>query len=196
MFVFPIITKSNCIMLENDTQLFNLKRKVSQYKEVLANTASYRKVWKESKRAEIEQILKELNVATSLEARIETRSEIENLEAVVLTLGQSKSGMYQKVNEEVNRHLLKHNGSLVYQQLFNGKIIVLINFPFIENYGQPRPPKTIAIYRPEELREPYFVRHLEEFVHDITTFEDYDDDDEPNQRIGFQLNFGQDSDAD
>jgi hypothetical protein len=196
MFSLFVITKLYCIMLENDTQLFNLKRKVSQYKEVLSNTASYRNVWKESKRTEIEQTLKEINDAIGLDARIETRSEIENLEAVVLTLGQSKSGMYQKVSEDVNRHLLKHNGSLVYQQLFNGKIIVLINLPFIENYGQPRPPKTIAIYRPEELREPYFVRHLEEFVNDITTFEDYDDDDEPNQRIGFQLNFGRESEQD
>ena len=74
--------------------------------------------------------------------------------------------------------------------LFNGKIIVLINYPFIENYGQPQPPKTIAIYRPEELKEPYFIRHMEEFLQEITKWEDYDDD-EPTKRIGFQLNFGQ-----
>lgn len=183
-------------MLENDSQLFNLKRKVNQYKEVLDNTQSYRKAWKTSKRTEIETQLKELIEAIGLDAQLEIRSDIENLEAVVLTLGQSKSGMYQKVNDEVQRHLLKHNGSLVYQQLFNGKIIVLINIPFIENYGEPRPPKTVAIYRPEELRGPYFVRHLEEFVHDITTWEDYDDDDEPNQKIGFQLNFGKDAEMD
>ncbi|MCG8328178.1 MAG: hypothetical protein MI974_10855 [Chitinophagales bacterium] len=183
-------------MLENDSQLFNLKRKVNQYKEVLANTQDYRTVWKESKCREIRDTLTELTAAVGLDATIEMRSELENLEAVVLSMGQSKSGMYQKVNDEVQRHLLKHNGSLVYQQLFNGKIVVVINFPFIENYGQPRPPKTVAIYRPEELRGPYFVRHLEEFVYDITTWEDYDDDDnEPNQRIGFQLNFGQDQDA-
>ena len=68
---------------------------------------------------------------------------------------------------------------------------MLLNYPFIENYGKPRPPKTIAIYRPEELREPYFIRHMEEFMQEVTNWEDYDDD-EPNQRIGFQLNFGAD----
>lgn len=183
-------------MLGNDNQLFNLKRKVTQYKEILNNTESYRQVWKESMRQEIEDTLKETCEQIGLEAKVECRSDIENLEAIELTLGQSKSGMYQKVNEEVQRHLLKHNGSLVYQQLFNGKIIVLINHPFIENYGKPRPPKTIAIYRPEELRGPYFIRHLEEFMHDVTQWEDYDDDDnEPNQRIGFQLNFGEQGEA-
>ena len=30
-----------------------------------------------------------------------------------------------------NRDLIKQNGSLVYQQLFNGKILVLINYPYI-----------------------------------------------------------------
>ncbi|MCB0563296.1 MAG: hypothetical protein KDD01_02845, partial [Phaeodactylibacter sp.] len=56
---------------------------------------------------------------------------------------------------------------------------------------QPRPPKTIAIYRPEELKEPYFVRHMEDLIQEITNWEDYDDD-EPNKKIGFQLNFNPD----
>ncbi len=174
---------------EFKAQAFNLQRKVNQYKEVLQNTLAYRKAWKDSLREEIRAILLALVEATGLEAKVEIRSEIENLEAAMLTLGQSKSGMYQKVNDDVRRDLIKHNGSLVYQQLFNGKIIVLINYPFIENYGQPRQPKTIAIYRPEELREPYYIRHMEEFIQEITNWEDFDDD-EPNKRIGFQLNFG------
>ncbi len=93
--------------------------------------------------------------------------------------------MYQKVNEHINRDLIKFNGALIYQQLFNGKIVVVINYPQIEDYSQPKPPKTIAIYRPEELKEPFLIRHLEEFVQEITNWEDYDDD-EPMQRIGFQ----------
>ena len=68
--------------------------------------------------------------------------------------------------------------------------MVLIQYPHIEGYGEPRPPKTIAIYRPEELKDPYFIRHVEEFLQEITLWEDYDDE-EPYQRIGFQLNFGQ-----
>jgi len=81
-------------------------------------------------------------------------------------------------------------------QLFNGKVIVIINYPFIEGYGQPQPPKTVAIYRPEELKEPFFVRHLEEFITEVYNWEDYDDDEKPgaerNQKIGFKLNFEKD----
>jgi hypothetical protein len=124
-----------------------------------------------------------------LDAKTDVRSEMENLEAVVLTLGDVKSGLFQVIAPDLQRDLVKHNGSLVYQQLFNGKIIVLINYPFIESYGQPRPPKTISIYRPEELHPPFFIRHIEEMLQEISAWEDYDDD-EPTARIGFNVNIG------
>lgn len=170
--------------------MINLKRKVSQYKEVLQNTENYRVTWHESLKQHIKDALQKLIDITGLSATIETRSEMENLEAVVVTLGESQSGMYQQVSNDIQRHLIKHNGSLIYQQLFNGKVIVLVQYPYIENYGEPNPPKTIAIYRPEELNSTYFARHLEDFIQEITKWEDYDDD-EPHKKIGFNLNFPQ-----
>lgn len=177
-----------------NSELFNLQRKVNLYKEVLQNTRDYRDVWGQELKEQIKSTLLEVSQSVGLDGKIDERTDMENLEAIVFSLGNVKSGMYQKVDEDIKRHLIKHNGSLIYQQLFNGKIIVLIQYPYIENYGQPRPPKTIAIYRPEELKPPYFQRHLEEFITDITNWEDYDDD-EPNKRIGFQLNFGPDGTA-
>lgn len=169
--------------------LNGLRRKVTQYKEVLDNTRHYRQAWHQSLKSQIKSCLEFMVHETGIPATVEERSELENLEAVVLTLGDGKSGMFHQVNEEIQRHLIKHNGSLIYQQLFNGKVIVLIQYPFIENYGQPRPAETIAIYRPEELKEPFFIRHVEEFITEITNWEDFDDD-EPNKRIGFDFNFG------
>lgn len=172
-----------------DTQ--GLQRKVVRYKEVLQNTSDYRAVWKSSLKQNIAEQLRALAEVSGLPAMVEEREDIHNLEAVVLTLGVSESGLGESIGSGLRRDLIKQNGSLVYQQLFNGKILVLINFPFIEKYGQPQPPKTIAIYRPEELKEPYFQRHVETFVADITAWEDYDDDlvPDPNQRIGFKMNF-------
>lgn len=37
-----------------------------------------------------------------------------------------------------------------------------------------------------------FIRHVEEMLQEVTTWEDYDDD-EPTKRIGFKFNFGQKS---
>jgi len=175
----------------------NLKKKVTNYQEVLANTRVYRQVWKEELKDKIVEQLTTISKDVELDAKIEVKSDLENLEAIVFSLGAVKSGMYQEVNDSIKRHMIKHNGSLIYQQLFNGKIIVIINYPFIENYGQQQPPKTVAIYRPEELKEPFFVRHLEEFITEVYNWEDYDDDEKPgaerDQKIGFKLNFEKDN---
>ncbi len=172
----------------NPTEVRNLVRKVKKYKEIVQNTKEYRETWKSSLKKDITENLEEMIELSGLDAKVISKTQIENLEAVVLTLGESKSGLFQKVNEDIDRHMIKHNGSLLYQQLFNGKIMVMINYPHIENYGQAHKPKTLAIYRPEELKKPYLIRHMEEFMSEITLMEDFDDD-EPNQKIGFELNF-------
>ena len=169
-------------------ELANLKKRAAAYREVLHNTTAYRQDWKVELRQTIFDQLRELVKEAELDATVEVKEGVENLEAVVLDLGQSKSGISEKVNDELHRPLIKHHGALVYQQLFNGKVIVLINYPVIEGYGQPRPPKNVAIYRPEELKPPFFIRHLEEFLKEVTNWEDYDDD-EPQKSIGFNLNF-------
>lgn len=171
-----------------DTQLFNLQRKVLQYKEVLQQTVIYRERWKEGLKQTIKDQLTYLAEESGLEGQVEEKIELENLEAVMFSLGSVRSGMFQQLNDNFQRDLVKYKGALVYQQLFNGKIIVLIQYPFIEGYGEPKPPKTLAIYRPAELQPPFFIRHMEAFMTEITHWEDYDDD-EPAQRIGFQMNF-------
>ncbi len=172
------------------TDYQNLQQKVARYREVLQNTQNYRKAWQDELRQAIAAQLQQALEASNLSGRVELRGDIQNLEAVALNLGTGQSGLGEPVADGIHRELIKQHGSLVYQQLFNGKILVLINFPFIEKYGQPQPPKTIAIYRPEELKAPYILRHLETFISEVTNWEDYDDDlPEPNQRIGFKLNF-------
>lgn len=167
-----------------DANYFALQRKVQEYKTIIANTEKFREEWKSTLRDRIVKTLKEISKAVELDAFIEVQAPVLNLEAVVLTLGVEKSGLAQRIDSHIKRDFIKQRGSLIYQQLFNGKIIVLINYPFIESYGQPREPKTIAIYRPEELQSDFFLRHLEDFMSEITQWEDYDDD-QPAKKIGF-----------
>jgi hypothetical protein len=168
--------------------LNNLQKRVRKYNEILQNTRAYRQEWKDELKSMIQDTLREIIDNTELNAEINLKEHLENLEAIELSLGHVKSGLYEEINTTVKKHLIKHNGSLIYQQLFNGKIIVLIYFPSIEGYGQPRPPKTIAIYRPEEIKPAFILRHMEEFIKDVSDWEDYDDD-EPSKKIGFKLNF-------
>ena len=124
----------------------SLRNKVKNYNTVLENTLKYREIWKESLKAQIKKDLTDICEAGGLKIELNEVDQYHNLDAIVCSLGNVKSGIYEVVEPDIEKHLIRYNGSLVYQQLFNGKILVLINYPLIENYMEPRPPKTIAIY--------------------------------------------------
>ena len=169
-------------------ELHNLKNKINNYHEVLQNTLEYRSTWKQSLKNEIKQHLEFIIKETDIQASIEERDKLENLGSIIMSLGNQESGIYEKVSEDLNKQLLKQNGMLVYQQLFNGKIQVLIIYPFIEGHGEPRPPRMLGIYRPEEIKFPFIIRHCEEFIKEVSAWEDYDDDEPASiaaQQIGF-----------
>lgn len=169
-----------------DTGTFLVK--VNKYKQVLQNTIDYREAWhKEIKPMLVKTLTEVAEEAQFPKCEIIVRDNIENLEAVIMDLGRSSSGISENVEgSDVKRTMIKSNGSLIYQQLFNGKIMVMIMSPVIEGYGEPKPPRAVEILRPDELREPFLLRHLELFLKDITDWEDFDDD-EPQQKhtIGF-----------
>lgn len=172
-----------------------LREKVNAYKQVLTNTQNYRQEWKDKTRRFIKSTLQEIVQQTELKASVTEKSNIENLEAVILDLGRSSSGIAENFeNTDVKRIMVKNNGSLIYQQLFNGKIMVMLARPHIEGYGEPKSPKSIQIIRPDEVAEQAIFRHVKDLLDDITQWEDYDDEDPktkvPFQPIGFRHTVG------
>lgn len=161
--------------------------KVNRYKSILSNTKSYRERWSSFLKQQIVDELQNMLKVSGLEGRIEVQDKIRHLEFIVLSLGSEESGISEIINDKTDKPLIKHNGSLIYQQLFNGKIQVMIGYPYIEGFGEPKTPKVIAIYRPEEIKTPFLIRHMEDFVKEITQWEDYDDDDQAISKIGFQM---------
>ena len=167
----------------------NLKVKVVKYLEVRENAKSYRKVWNEELRETIVNELKKIIAQINLPAEIEIKEQLKNLEAIALTLGREESGIYEELSNNVKRRFIKYNGMLVFQQLFNGKIMISIMYPFIEGLAKPKPPKTVEIIRPEEFKTAFLERYMDIFLKEITEWEDYDDD--IPHKIGFQTNFQQ-----
>jgi len=166
-----------------------LKNKVEKYLLVKENTLKYREQWKNGTEKLIIDTLQGIIDNTDLKAELDVKNEVENLEVIVLNLGRMKSGIREKLAGDEYRSVVRNNGMLVYQQLFNGKIVVLIVQPFLEGYGQPQQPKTLEIVRPEELNEGFIVRHVEEFLKELIAWEDYDDDQATPHPIGFNSNF-------
>ena len=164
-----------------------LTEKVDAYKKVLANTIHFRNEWKGGLKEIIVKTLNDVISKTGLKAKLIHQAQVENLEALILDLGKSSSGLVENVeNSDIHQIMIKHNGALIYQQLFNGKIMVMIESPSIENYSEPKSANIIEILRPDELNPLFIYRHLEIFLKDITDWEDYDDSDQKKPPIGFK----------
>lgn len=165
--------------------LGTLITKADSYKRILKNTVEYRKKWNSKMKPLIKSTLEDILAQTKIEAKIEEQDKIINLEAIVLNLGRTSSGIAEQLDDtDIKRKMIKNNGSLIYQQLFNGKVMIMLVSPYIEGYGDPKPPRPLEILRPEELTAPFIIRHVETFLGEITEWEDYDDD-EPSTKNAF-----------
>ena len=155
----------------------NIISKVEKYNGILDNTRNYRKEWGAGLTDMIKSTLDDIIKATKMNAYIDHKDDIENLEVITLSLGTEISGIAERFpGNKTKRPFIKSNGALIFQQLFNGKIMIMIMYPFIEGYGQPKPPRTIEILRPEELKPEFILRYTEEFFKDVIEWEDFDDD--------------------
>ena len=155
----------------------NIEAKVAKYQTILNNTKNYRKKWGTGLKQMIMDTLNDIIKQTKLPAYVDVKDEIENLEVIGMSLGTEISGIAEKLpGNKSKRPFIKSNGSLIFQQLFNGKIMIMIMYPYIEGYGQPKPPKTLEILRPHELKEIFIVRYTEEFMKEVIEWEDFDDD--------------------
>ena len=172
-------------------ELGTLLAKAENYKQILENTLLYRKKWSSEMKPLISKSLKTILKKTGIKGKIDIQDKIINLEAIVLDLGRTSSGIVEQLdNTDIRRTMIKNNGALIYQQLFNGKVMIMLVSPYIEGYGEPKPPRPLEILRPEELTETFIIRHVETFLKEIADWEDYDDD-EPSTKnafnpIGFQ----------
>ena len=166
--------------------LGNLTAKVERYKGILQNTLDYRALWEPEVKPLITKTLRSINKKVKLGGKIEINDNMENLGVIILNLGKEKSGISEFIpDSDIKRSMIKSNGALIFQQLFNGKIMVMVLPPHIEGYGEPRPPKNLEIVRPHELTPGYILRYVDQLISEVTTWEDYDDDQPTVNKIGF-----------
>ncbi|HMQ06390.1 MAG TPA: hypothetical protein PKC30_03765 [Saprospiraceae bacterium] len=182
-------SKSNKYLPEEhfELDLRNIQLRLDNYHKTLENTKSFRKEWHDQIKKMIVDTLQHIISKTSLKATVSVKENIENMEAVVLDLGKVHSGLSEKISQDTDlkKKIVKTQGGLIYQQLFNGKIMIMIIYPYIEGYGDPKPPLNVEILRPDELKQAYILRHVEDMLKEITIWEDFDDEPRSKTSIGF-----------
>jgi len=170
-----------------NADLSSLMVKFKKYIEVLSNTDKHRATWQEFAKPVIVDLLEKVCKEADLpKAEVIVRDNVNNLEVIALDLGRAASGISEKMEDTgINRMMIKSYGSLIYQQLFNGKIMVMVVRPHIEGYGQPLPPLNLEILRPDEVTPEQLIKHIEAFLKNITDWEDFDDEEQRSSSMGF-----------
>lgn len=167
-----------------------IKEKVEKYKQMLDKVVTWRAAWDDTLKKFIQKELKKLLTNTEMEATISEEEKIRGLESVSIKLGNRKSGIYELADGNQRKDFFKEYGTLVYSQLFNGKVQAWMSYPFIEGLMEPRPPKLIGIFAPPEFNEQLIVENFESFLNGLIEWEDYDDDDPATPAPQAQIGFG------
>ena len=180
-----------------DTSVNQLKDKVAAYNQVLENTIIHRKAWIDTVQQLISSTLQSFLTDYGLKGKVIENNEIENLGSLALDLGRTSSGITQsRGTDDIKNFMIKNNGVMIYQQLFNGKIMVMVQHPYIEGYGEPKEPELLEIVTPGELDASLIYQHVESLLDIITEWEDFDDESSQKknvfQPIGFQHTLNQD----
>ncbi|MFT4566894.1 MAG: hypothetical protein ACI9FN_001855 [Saprospiraceae bacterium] len=167
-----------------------IKQRALKYKEMLQQVVGFRNTWEEGLKDFVKSNAEAVLKHTDTTAQIEIEERFENLESITISLGKSISGIAENVDENTKRNIVKDKGSLVYSQLFNGKVQAWMTYPIIEGLMQPKEPKMIGIYSPPEFNEDLILSNFDDFFKELIEWENYDDD-QPGHavtRIGFGVN--------
>jgi len=164
-----------------------IKERAAKYTDILQQVIDYRASWGESLKEFIKSQSETIITQTAVNAQIEIEERFENLESITISLGKSISGIVENVDGLTKRTIIKDKGSLIFSQLFNGKVQAWMTYPMIEGLMQPKPPLMIGIYAPPEFNEDLILANFDEFFKQLIEWENYDDDQpgQPMNRIGF-----------
>ena len=166
-----------------------IKNRAAKYTKILQQVMDFRDAWSKSLKDFILKTTKEILEQTNISASVDVEERFENLESITISLGKKISGIKENLDEDTQRSIIKENGSLMYSQLFNGKIQAWMTYPLIEGLMQPKQPKMLGIYAPSEFDENLILHDFDTFFKELILWENYDDDN-PSQakaKIGFGL---------
>jgi len=168
-----------------------IKERAKKYTSMLQQVLTYRATWEKSLKEFIHSNAETILEQTGISAQIEVEERFENLESITISLGKAVSGIAENVDDITKRTIIKDKGSLIYSQLFNGKVQAWMTYPVIEGLMQAKQPKMLGIYGPPEFNEDLILGNFDEFFKELIEWENYDDD-QPGQnqavnRIGFGM---------
>lgn len=160
-------------------------RSLDDYKVSVQNMLERREEWKAEIRDRIKQVLISLRERTDIQLNVDVNEDLDNLNAVILGLPNKPSGIaelgYDPFKGEFPvKQFTKTEGYLSFNQVYNGQIVVVINYPYIEDKVSQRGAAVNGYYEPKDLTTNTIIGIVADFFDAMTKWEN-----ETRQPIGF-----------
>jgi hypothetical protein len=130
-----------------------------------------RKVWNaETNKLIVETFQCVTQKVPNINWEIKNVGAMENLDLLSLGFKSESSGIVGQV-EGVFKFFAKIGGKLIYSQVYNGEIYVLIDYPHIEGHVERQSPKFLDKYEPSQISADIILDHINIFLEEMLSWE-------------------------
>ena len=146
------------------SKIQDLRTKMDKYYNNRFELENRRQQWRDNTKELIYNTLIEINEQfVNLVWHVSKNETSTNLESVYWSMRNFYSGIIID-----NKHIVVRPGYLNFAQLVNGKIIVLISYPYIDENIRPEiKPKVLGEYLPSEIKEELIIDMAGKFLDEI-----------------------------
>jgi hypothetical protein len=157
--------------LENENGHLVLKA-FDKYYESLINIGSRREVWGNEIENLLITTLKSVKAEIKIGLQIQNVKQVNNYSSIIFCLNNTPSGLFKPLGASSVENYIKIGGALVFAQSYNGKINIIVRFPYIENFLSEMDVKVIKTISPELITENLIKEMVAEFFDYMTLWED------------------------
>lgn len=161
----------------------DLKEKVNGLTQAQQNIEANRETWAEKTKPLLIDILGRIAKEFPIGWHVQKLDWDKNLEGVNITFGPTNSGIKTKTETSVKAHI-KHGGTIVFSQAYNGEIFVIILYPYVDEFVGKIENKVLGKFPPSAIDENFIVSRVAEFLDEMKKWEEST----PSSIIGFQTN--------
>lgn len=127
-------------------------------------------LWQQQTKALIFEKLKKINNDYDLRWNISSNEIWENAQYIYITQDKVPSGII-KIKDNGFTALVKHCGALMFSQIHNGKILIWIDGPWIEEKTIKAPAFDLILTEPSSITEDFIEDYFERFIIEMAAWE-------------------------
>lgn len=165
----------------------DIKVAFEKYTDTLKKTSERRDLWTNETKAKIIETLTLVKDSFKFDWQVQRIEGTQNYQTINICFNQKHSGIVDVTIDEATgkqksfKVYTKHGGYLAYCQSYNGKINVIIGFPYIDEWVSQMDIKVIDTIEPVQVTEELISKHVIKFLDMMTEWEGKDRD-----SIGFK----------